>query len=120
MPKAYKYNLKYYSTERGKKALKRARERARFKKYGITQEQWDKLFLSQGNGCAICKTTKSRYWHTDHCHSKNYVRGILCDNCNLGLGQFKDNSIKLSEASEYLYKTRIKARDFAAILYELL
>lgn len=55
------------------------------KQYGLTLEQWNALFTSQGNCCAICKTVSAgdkRNWHTDHCHETGKVRGILCANCN--------------------------------------
>ena len=54
------------------------------KKYNITSDEWDKLFKTQNEKCAICKScspnNKREYFHTDHCHDKNVVRGILCKN----------------------------------------
>jgi hypothetical protein len=38
----------------------------------------------------------------DHCHETNLVRGLLCHDCNKGLGNFKDNIIFLQIAIEYL------------------
>ena len=32
------------------------------------------------------------------------VRGLLCSDCNLGLGKFKDNTQSLSNAIKYLKK----------------
>lgn len=72
--------------------------------YGITQSEWDALFAAQDNCCAICKGEDpgSKGWNTDHCHTTNKVRGILCQGCNLGLGNFKDNTTALAGAIEYL------------------
>jgi len=38
----------------------------------------------------------------DHCHEKGHVRGLLCYHCNIGLGHFKDNTLWLQRAIEYL------------------
>lgn len=73
----------------------------RFKrKFGISTEDWDALFKQQGRKCAICKALdpKHKYgWATDHCHKTGTVRGILCQNCNLLIGQLGDNSLSIFE-----------------------
>jgi len=77
------------------------------RKYGLTLDEWERLFDAQGRVCAICKTdTASRNgrWHTDHCHATNKVRSILCHDCNTGLGKFKDRPDMLRLAAEYLEK----------------
>ncbi len=77
-------------------------------KYGITADQWDILFAAQERCCAICKSPtaqwKRGYWHTDHHHITNKVRGILCNECNIGLGKFKDSYVMLQSAINYLRK----------------
>lgn len=40
----------------------------------------------------------------DHCHKKGHVRGLLCNNCNNGLGRFQDNKEWLKNAIKYLEK----------------
>lgn len=72
--------------------------------YGITLEEKDALLASQGDKCAICRTTEPRGkgWHVDHCHVTKKNRGILCHSCNLGLGQFKDSAALLRRAARYL------------------
>lgn len=56
--------------------------------------------------CAICKSSdpKTYYkkFHTDHDHKTGKVRGLLCDQCNKGLGHFKDNIYYLESAIRYL------------------
>lgn len=75
-------------------------------KYGMTPEQWYEMLSSQGNACAICRTTephgKRKQWDTDHCHTTGRVRGILCHPCNLMLGGAKDNPETLAAGIRYL------------------
>lgn len=78
--------------------------RRRFRKYGITAEQFDALLATQGNRCAICKSAN---WGVkgpaiDHCHTTGKVRGILCSPCNLALGQFGDSIFVIMEAARYM------------------
>ncbi|HEX5596206.1 MAG TPA: endonuclease domain-containing protein [Micromonosporaceae bacterium] len=46
--------------------------------------------------CAICGAADPQ--HLDHDHRTGWVRGILCFNCNGGLGQFRDNAAHLAKA----------------------
>jgi hypothetical protein len=71
-------------------------------KYGITLQEWTTLFEFQGKCCAICKCGESKTWSTDHNHSTNKIRGILCNNCNTALGLFRENATALFNAIEYL------------------
>jgi hypothetical protein len=78
------------------------------RKFGITTQEKNILFAIQGYCCAICKSktnTRGREWDVDHCHKTGKVRGILCSNCNRGLGLFQDNAMYLLTASQYLQKT---------------
>lgn len=82
------------------------RKKNLMKKYGITEEQFNQMFLDQGSVCAICKSPTAnagRYgWHTDHCHKTNKVRGILCHGCNIGIGNLRHNPDFLRAAAQYL------------------
>ncbi len=46
----------------------------------------------------------------DHDHKTNQIRGLLCVNCNAGLGQFKDKVQFLAKAIVYLDSTRSAAK----------
>ncbi len=76
----------------------------RFNRYGITKWDYEDLLEIQGNLCAICLNplTDETHPHIDHDHNTNKVRGILCRDCNLGLGRFKDNIDFLQRAIDYL------------------
>jgi hypothetical protein len=82
----------------------------RCKKFGITVEEYNSFVSIQNNSCAICKKHKDDFsgrgnnFHIDHCHSSGKVRGLLCNNCNAGLGQFKDDIQSLENAIQYLIK----------------
>ena len=82
----------------------RARERNKERRYGITQEQFDQMLLEQNNKCKICSNNfkSSKDTHIDHCHGTNKVRGLLCNGCNMALGQFMDNTDILDNAIKYL------------------
>lgn len=81
----------------------------RFRQHGVTRDWYEK---ECDKGCAICgnhlssqSIIKRERGHIDHCHTTNKVRGVLCDLCNKGLGQFKDNIESLTKAIEYLRKS---------------
>ena len=67
------------------------------KRYGLTTEQINKL---KEKGCEMCGATENI--HIDHNHKTQEVRGVLCTNCNRGLGHFKDSPELLRKAAEYL------------------
>ena len=78
--------------------------------YGITKDQVDQLRIKQGNRCDICKKSFGNNTpYVDHDHETNQVRGLLCNRCNLILGQINDSIIFLSDAISYL--ERYKSKD---------
>lgn len=70
------------------------------RRYGIGAAEFDELMRDQGSLCPICG--KSNPEHVDHDHATGRVRGILCFNCNGGLGQFGDDAERLVRAQLYL------------------
>ena len=79
--------------------------------YGLTLDEWNELFTSQGLKCAACGSSdpgrKSGHWSTDHCHTTDHVRGILCNGCNIALGQAKDNPATLRALADYLERGQL-------------
>jgi hypothetical protein len=51
--------------------------------------------------CYICGKTEGRFC-VDHDHKNGLTRGLLCDDCNLGLGNFYDNMDILLKAVAYI------------------
>lgn len=80
------------------------RNRALFAKFGITAKQYDEMLLSQGGKCKICNGLNANgiRLSVDHDHTTGRVRGLLCNNCNLGIGYFMDNVGFLGGAIDYL------------------
>ena len=78
-------------------------------KYGITRKDRDEMYAEQDGKCVICKDNLTFAWNhskasaaVDHCHTSGKVRGLLCMNCNMGLGKFQDNPEFLRNAADYL------------------
>jgi hypothetical protein len=63
-------------------------QRRRLRKYGLTQDDYDQLLLSQGGRCPGCSTDDpgAKGWNIDHCHKSGRVRALLCHRCNTVLG----------------------------------
>ena len=78
------------------------------KKYGIEYDEFISIFNSQGNVCAICKSSnsgrKGKKMCIDHCHTTGLVRGILCHKCNVAIGLFNDDIQTIQNAKDYLCK----------------
>ncbi len=80
---------------------------ANLKKYGLTPESKEALFLSQGSACAACGSPDPRGvrgWHIDHDHITGKVRGIVCLYCNVALGKVEDSVDRLKMLIAYLEK----------------
>lgn len=73
--------------------IRRNKENYYKRTYGITREEL-------GTECVICK--KSTDLVIDHDHDSGKVRGLLCRQCNVALGLFKDNKKILHKAWRYL------------------
>lgn len=83
------------------------RKAARLKNYGITQADFDWMLAFQENKCGICAKAldgrrKLHKPHVDHCHKTKKVRGLLCSNCNTGIGFLGEDPVILRRAAGYL------------------
>lgn len=80
------------------------------KRYGITMEEYDRMFSSQSGICPICGTNdpggNGGIMVVDHDHETGKVRDLLCHKCNAGIGYFGDNPEQLRKAATYLEKHR--------------
>jgi hypothetical protein len=102
----------YKKSPAGKECERKRRSRPHIKlkyenwrlvgRYGITVEQYQKMYVQQNGRCAICDREDSNTLHIDHNHKTGKVRGLLCGACNRGIGMFGDNKDLLMNAMEYL------------------
>lgn len=103
---------KYFNKWRAKQDPEYIREYKRAKlleKYGITPDEYKKLFKKQKGKCAICnkKPIKGRNLAIDHCHETGRIRGLLCFRCNFGLSYFSEDAEMLLRASKHIKGTLI-------------
>lgn len=103
------YHQQWYA-----QADKPTRFERRIRKHGLTVERYAWMLYDQGFACAVCKTPepggRGNEWSVDHdhaCCAKAFscgkcVRGLLCMNCNHGLGSFADSVESLRSAVLYL------------------
>ena len=121
MPFKYKKDLRvngkrYYKENRGSIRLKQAvyrlshlgeeqerHRRGNIRKYGISEQEYLKMFEQQKGLCYICKNPSPRIrLHIDHDHESKKIRKLLCENCNRGLGMFKESPRFLRAAIKYI------------------
>ena len=94
------------------------KERARRKKlsarFGITPDEYDRMFDAQSGLCAICRMPESTTHNisgaivrlsVDHNHDTGKIRGLLCRSCNLIIGNAADSVSRLLAAAKYLERT---------------
>lgn len=74
------------------------------KDFGLTVDEYADMLSEQSGVCRICGLVNEsgRRLGVDHCHRSGNVRGLLCSKCNVGLGQFKDDPVRLQSAIDYL------------------
>lgn len=80
-------------------------------RYGLTPDDYDRMFKDQNGVCWICKkeeTTNNGTLHVDHDDKSGAVRGLLCGNCNRGIGCLQHSIELLTKAIEYLRATEEK------------
>lgn len=113
-------NLKFLQNERRKRDPDKKRESLLKNKYNIDLHEYNIMLENQNGVCAICKNPETvkdyrtgnvKFLSVDHdgCLEKltgeMRVRGLLCTNCNGGLGHFKDNKDFLKNAISYIIKS---------------
>jgi hypothetical protein len=79
-------------------------------RYGISIQEYQSLFGQQAGLCGICKERLIENGNgftgvsVDHSHGTGKVRGLLCGQCNGALGKFRDSTVILQSAIDYLRK----------------
>ena len=80
--------------------------------FGITSLLFDALVEKQHGRCAICdrdeetlraaRTRKYQWLYVDHDHLTGKIRGLLCNDCNAGLGLLADSLQRAKAVVRYL------------------
>ena len=75
--------------------------------------QWaalrDEFVEAQDGKCAICRRPIKDRPRLDHCHATGFIRGVLCNSCNIKLGWYEK---RRAEIESYL----ARAGEYAAYL----
>lgn len=122
LPKNRVYQKRYRESSKGKASILKCRtkknevRRQKYKagqdramqlrlKYGLSLEQYDTMVEAQGGRCAICEKAppfnsgrNGQCLHVDHDHQTGAVRGLLCNNCNRGIGMIGDANLQAAVA----------------------
>lgn len=73
---------------------------------GVTEEDYWRMYGLQEGRCGICKrrlySKRYKAFCVDHDHKTGRIRGLLCHNCNGGLGMFRDDPIALLRAIDWV------------------
>jgi hypothetical protein len=85
------------------------RHRTLRSRYGIDHDEYEAMYDAQDGRCAICRGKRpgagKAYFCIDHDHRTGEVRGLLCWDCNVALGKFKDDPALLMKAAAYIERT---------------
>lgn len=113
---------------------KKRRERMLKEKYDISSEEFDILLTKQNNSCSICKKKYNdgeKAFCVDHNHKSGRIRGVLCHNCNVAIGNLEDNIINILNAANYLIEngdysknyneqiSRMNEKDFEKLFFKM-
>lgn len=96
---------KTYSSEYYHANKEAAKNRALKYKFNITLDEYNVMLSEQEGKCAICKRHEDeldRKLSVDHCHTTNFIRGLLCNDCNRGIALLHDNPNIAMAAAFYL------------------
>ncbi|MGH8892520.1 MAG: endonuclease VII domain-containing protein [Actinomycetes bacterium] len=81
------------------------------RRYGLGADDVLRMLEEQARRCALCfRDVSAATVHVDHDHVTGKVRGLVCFNCNGGLGQFKDNAAVVRRAADYLDGQHLRLR----------
>ena len=92
---------------RNKEKRKINKRNWQLKQYGLTPNTFNELLKSQNNKCSICKLVFSDTikLHIDHNHKTDKIRGLLCSQCNTGIGQLRESEEIFLSAIDYLRRS---------------
>ena len=105
----YIMRARHLANAKDPEKAKLARRKGTLRAYKLTPAEFDALVEAQGGVCKICKRPPRGKWTMlaiDHCHTGGQVRGLLCHQCNLGIGMLQDSPERCRLLATYLYDRR--------------
>ena len=103
--------IRYYREYR-RKSPERERQTHLRVKFDLSLDDYDLMLAAQNGVCAICKQPETHLRNgklkalaVDHDHKTGKIRGLLCSDCNTGIGKLKDSIDVLTSAVQYLSAT---------------
>lgn len=104
-PQQWAQHLEYLALRRQRDKAKRKiyQRKYRYKtRYGIAETQYEAALEACNYTCQICGECCKKRLSIDHCHDTGENRGLLCQNCNTGIGMFTNSEWKLENALDYI------------------
>jgi hypothetical protein len=79
-------------------------------KYGLAERDYSLMLLQQGGVCAICEKAETstnkhgtvKMLAVDHDEETGIIRGLLCEQCNTGIGKLRHDPLLMLKAAEYV------------------
>jgi hypothetical protein len=104
----YQHRTKQYARWNAENPEGKLRISKRFRlreRYGMTLEEYEDMLRRQQGRCAICGSSDwgmrrdvKQELVVEHDHYTGAVRGLLCMNCNAGIGNLKDDPVRIRAA----------------------
>jgi AraC-like DNA-binding protein len=96
--------LKAWREKNRDRRLEQLREIHLRNKFGLTPDEYDRIFKAQAGLCALCKSppTPGISLHVDHDHGTGEIRGLLCVRCNNAIGLLREDPDLMRRAARYV------------------
>ena len=107
LEKVLEYDKGY--KDKNKEKMVAYRRKRTLARYGITEQDYERMYIAQNGCCAICgkhSSTFKKRLSVDHNHKTGQVRGLLCYRCN----KFVVGRHTLESATKLLNYLKVEAQ----------
>jgi len=104
--KHYSPPLKYDGDKKQRRLM--VNIKSTMSRFGKTIDDYFLMFENQQGKCGCCgkhQDQEPQRLQIDHCHKTNQIRGLLCWDCNAGIGKLGDDLEGVKNAIRYLENT---------------
>ena len=94
--------------------------RGGWKRNGIDPDKAEAYLLAHHGLCDLCGKNveaNGKALAIDHCHETGDIRGMLCSNCNRGIGLLRDDYELIKKAALYVRKYRDVTKEYEGMTY---